>query len=68
MRGFVEQCLRGVGQVVFCNSSVSGAMILSGLTLGDPYLGGMAALGTISATAAAKVLAAVLLNNPELAD
>ena len=40
---------------MFCNSAVSGALILAGLTVGDPMLGAMAALGTVSATATAKV-------------
>ena len=51
----VDEALRGVGQVVFCNSAGSGALILAGLGVGDPYLAAMAAVGATSATAAAKL-------------
>jgi urea transporter len=39
--------------VVFCNSPASGLVILGGLAVGDPYLAALAAVGTVSATAAA---------------
>jgi urea transporter len=54
-RSFTESSLRGVGQVVFCNSSTSGLVILGGLAVGDPYVAALAALGTVSATTAATV-------------
>ena len=44
-----------MGQVIFLNSPVSGGVILGGLVLGNPYLAGMAALGTITSTATAHV-------------
>jgi len=52
---FLDECLRGVGQVVFCNSAGSGALMLAALFKGDPWLGTLAAVGTISATATAKL-------------
>ena len=51
---FADECLRGVGQVVFCNSPASGAMILGALAVGDPWLAVNAAVGAASATAAAR--------------
>mmetsp|Transcript_44 Transcript_44/g.87 ORF Transcript_44/g.87 Transcript_44/m.87 type:complete len:366 (+) Transcript_44:47-1144(+) len=45
--------LRGIGQVIFLNSSKSGLVILGGLAVGDPYLAALAAAGTISATTSA---------------
>ena len=48
-----EEVLRGVGQVIFLNSPAAGTAVLAALTYGDPWLGTMAALGTISATASA---------------
>lgn len=55
---FLDEVLRGMGQVVFCNSPVSGALITTGLLVGDPWLGVLAAGGCASATAAAKYLGA----------
>ena len=53
---FVDAVARGAGQVVFLNSPQSGLAILGSLALGDPYLAGLAAIGTAAATGAAKVL------------
>ena len=50
---FADEVLRGVGQVIFLNSPTSGAITLTALAIGDPWLGALAALGTTSATAAA---------------
>ena len=50
-----------MGQVVFCNSPVAGAMIIGGLFAGDlaagntPLLGAMSALSLATATAAARL-------------
>jgi hypothetical protein len=45
---FVDASLRGVGQVVFCDSPVSGAWLIGALTLaGNPALPMLASLGTI---------------------
>jgi len=52
---FVDEVLRGVGQVVFCNSAASGALMLAALFKGDPWLGTLATIGTVSATTTAKV-------------
>lgn len=52
---FLDECLRGVGQVVFCNSATSGALIAGALCLGDPWLASLAAVGTMSATATARL-------------
>jgi len=51
----MDESLRGIGQVVFCNSPVSGALLLAALLKGDIWLGTLAALGTASATATAKL-------------
>lgn len=53
---FWDATARGVGQVIFLNSPTSGAAILGSLALGDPYLAGLAAVGTVAATGAAQVL------------
>ena len=45
---------RGIGQVIFLNSPKSGQILGLGLFLGDPYLAGLAALGTFTATATAR--------------
>lgn len=52
-RAFGSSTLRGVGQVVFVNNATSGMIMLGGLAIGDPYLAALAAVGTVSATAAA---------------
>jgi len=52
---FLDECLRGVGQVIFLNSPASGALTLAALVYGDPWLGALAAAGTASATATARV-------------
>eukprot|EP00980_Cylindrotheca_fusiformis_P028283 scaffold22589_cov138-Cylindrotheca_fusiformis.AAC.46 len=50
----VDHSARGIGQVIFLNSPVSGAVILGGLAVSNPYLASLAALGTITATGSAK--------------
>lgn len=52
---FVETSLRGTGQVIFLNSSASGALILGGLAVADPYLATMALAGVTTSTLAASV-------------
>ena len=49
----VDASSRGMGQVIFLNSPKSGQILGAGLFLGDPYLFGLAALGTVTATATA---------------
>ena len=51
---FVDATARGVGQVIFLNSPRSGRILGLGLFLGDPYLAGLAALGTVAATTTAR--------------
>lgn len=51
---FADHTLRGMGQVVFANSPLSGGIILAALATADPALAGCALLGCASATAAAK--------------
>jgi urea transporter len=53
---FVDETLRGAGQVVFLNNPACGAMVLGALGYGDPWLGVLATLGTASATASARAL------------
>lgn len=55
---FADEVLRGFGQVVFCNSSASGAMICGGLAYGSPWLASLALLGCASATAAGRLAGA----------
>ena len=50
---FVNETLTGVGQVIFLGSPSAGAVTLAALTYGDPWLGTLAALGTVTATASA---------------
>lgn len=54
---YLEQplTLTGVGQVLFLNSPASGSMILASLLIGDPILTSLAALGTVTSTATAKI-------------
>lgn len=52
---FVETSLRGTGQVIFLNSSSSGAIILGGLAVADPYLATMALAGATTSTWAASL-------------
>eukprot|EP00434_Breviolum_minutum_P004307 symbB.v1.2.003796.t3/scaffold192.1/size616647/7 len=47
---FFVEIFRGMGQVVFCNNSMSGVFIATGLMIGDPQTGVMALLGCTSAT------------------
>lgn len=53
---FADEVLRGVGQVTFCNSPTSGALMLASLCYGDPWLALLATAGTVSATATARTL------------
>lgn len=52
---FVETSLRGTGQVIFLNSSTSGALILGGLAVADPYLATMALAGVTTSTLSASM-------------
>ena len=52
----VREVAVGMGQVVFCNSPLSGALITAGLAVGDPCLAGLALLGCGSATATARLM------------
>lgn len=51
----LESSLRGTGQVIFLNSSTSGAAILGGLAVADPYLATLALAGVTTSTLAAKI-------------
>jgi urea transporter len=53
-RPLADMSARGIGQVIFLNSPTSGAVVLSGLAIGSPYLASLAALGAVTATATAK--------------
>ncbi|CAE7698140.1 SLC14A2 [Symbiodinium necroappetens] len=51
---FFMQALRGMGQVVFCNSAVSGGFLAGALLIGDAELGVLALAGVTSATLTAR--------------
>jgi len=53
---FVNAILRGVGQVIFANNPVSGALLLAAMFLQAPWLGGMALAGVIAATLTARAM------------
>lgn len=53
-QSFLDATARGVGQVIFLNSTTSGAVVFGGLMIGSPYLASLAALGAVTATATAK--------------
>ena len=53
---FVNYTLRGIGQVIFVNNPVSGALILLALFVQSAGVGWLGLLGVISSTAAALVL------------
>ncbi|OLP93551.1 Asparagine--tRNA ligase [Symbiodinium microadriaticum] len=51
---FFMEALRGMGQVVFCNSAVSGGFLAGALLIGDAELGVLALAGVTSATLTAR--------------
>jgi urea transporter len=50
--GFIEYCLRGVGQVVFMNSPITGLLILVAAWTYDPWFGFAGTIGVIASTLA----------------
>src|SRR6476646_2563102 len=54
--GFIEYCLRGVGQVVFMNSPITGLFIVAAMWIFDPWVGFAGTLGVIASTRAAHAL------------
>ena len=54
--GFIEYCLRGVGQVVFMNSPLTGLFIMVAVWIYDPWFGFAGTLGLIISTLAALAL------------
>ena len=52
----LDACLRGIGQVFFCNSPLSGAMFLVAVIASAPRTAAMLVLGVVSATIFAKVM------------
>ena len=51
--GFIEYCLRGVGQVVFMNSPITGLLILAAAWIYDPWFGFAGTIAVIASTLAA---------------
>ncbi len=47
---FINYTLRGVGQVIFVNNPISGALILLALFIQSPWAGLMGALGVVTST------------------
>jgi urea transporter len=54
--GFLEYCLRGVGQVVFMNSPITGLFILAAAWIYDPWFGFAGTIAVIASTLAALAL------------
>jgi urea transporter len=54
--GFIEYCLRGVGQVVFMNSPITGLFILAAAWIYDPWFGLAGTIAVIASTLAALAL------------
>jgi urea transporter len=54
--GFLEYCLRGIGQVVFMNSPITGLFILAAMWIHNPWLGFAGTVGVIASTLAAHAL------------
>src|ERR1700754_863338 len=54
--GFIEYCLRGVGQVVFMNSPLTGLFIVAAMWIFDPWVGFAGTVGVIASTLAAHAL------------
>jgi urea transporter len=54
--GFIEYCLRGVGQVVFMNSPITGLFILAAAWIYDPWFGFAGTIAVIASTLAALAL------------
>src|SRR5262245_31322604 len=54
--GCLECCLRGVGQVVFMNSPITGLFIVAAMWIHDPWFGFAGTVGVIASTLAAHVL------------
>lgn len=53
---FCNSALRGVGQVIFVNNPISGALILLALFVQSAWVGWMGLLGVVASTTAAKLL------------
>ena len=53
---FIDSCLRGVGQVCFMNSPVTGLAILIAMFVGEAWLGFAGVLGVVVSTLAAIVI------------
>jgi urea transporter len=54
--GFLECCLRGVGQVVFMNSPITGLFILAAAWIYHPWFGFAGTIGVAASTLAAHAL------------
>ena len=53
---FLNYNLRGIGQVIFVNNPISGAIVLAALFLQSPWVGVMAVLGVMASTLTAIAL------------
>jgi urea transporter len=53
---FINAILRGIGQVIFANNPVSGALLLAAMMIQAPWLGVMTLAGVIAATLTAKLM------------
>lgn len=53
---FLDSCLRGVGQVIFMNNPVSGALIFAGIWVASPWMFVCTLVGLVAATGTAVLL------------
>jgi len=56
MEEWRDPALKGVGQVIFLNSTKAGAIVLGSLAIGDPYLACLATLGAVTSNGVAKAI------------
>ncbi len=54
--GFIDYCLRGIGQVVFMNSPITGLFIVAAMWIYDPWFGFAGTVGVVASTLAAHAL------------
>ena len=59
VQDLIDSSARGIGQVIFLNSPLSGGILLTGWAISNPILAGLGCLGVITATATSRHVYAV---------